>query len=539
MTTSLDRRAEPALGVARSRAARGNWMLYLIVFVGGVTTIGVEIAASRLVGPYFGNSTFIWANLIGLTLTYLSVGYYFGGKLADRYPSETLLYTIAAVAALAIALIPPLSRPILDASLRAFASTSVGAFYGSLVGVMLLFLVPITLLGCVSPLAIRLRLRGVDEAGGTAGSLYALSTIGSIAGSFLPVLVLIPYLGTRQTFYTFAFVLGAVALLGLVRVRARVPALVAAALLGATVLIALFGGRGGIRAAEAGGELLFEGESEYNYIQVVRQGDEVGLILNEGQATHSIYNPNQLLTYGPWDYFMLAPFFNRDQRPEAVDSLCLIGLAGGTTARQFTNVYGPIPIDGVEIDPRIVEVGREFFAMTQPNLNVIVQDGRYFLKTTDRRYDVIGVDAYRQPYIPFQLTTREFFQEAYDHLNDDGVLVLNAGRFGTDYRLVDAMATTMRAVFPNVYLVDVGRFSNTMVIATKAPPVAPGIANYEANIARLPQGSPLRTIGETSLRSGNIREWNDTGGLVFSDNRAPVELVIDQIIIGAAQEVTR
>src|SRR5918997_4239461 len=202
------------------RAEPGVVLLYVIVFVGGLTTIGVEITASRLVAPYFGNSTFIWANLIGLTLTYLSIGYYFGGKLADRYPSERLLYTITAVAAFATGLIPFLSRPILNASLDAFASLSVGAFYGSLVGVILLFFVPINLLGCVSPLAIRLRLRGVEEAGGTAGALYALSTIGSIAGSFLPVLVLIPYLGTRETFYAFAAALAAIALIGFLRDRA-------------------------------------------------------------------------------------------------------------------------------------------------------------------------------------------------------------------------------------------------------------------------------------------------------------------------------
>ncbi len=513
-------------------------MLYLIVFVGGLTSIGVEIAASRLVGPYFGNSTFIWANLIGITLTYLSIGYYFGGKLADRYPSAALLYTLTAIAAFSISLIPPLSRPILNASLRAFESVSVGALYGSLVGVILLFLVPVTLLGCVSPMAIRLRVRGVDETGNTAGSLYALSTIGSIAGSFLPVLVLIPYLGTRETFYTFALLLGGVSLLALVRARARVPALAAAAMLALTLLLAFFVTEGDIRQAEAG-ELLYEGESEYNYIQVIRDGDEVGLVLNEGHAIHSIYNPNELLTRGPWDYFMMAPYFNANQRPEDVDSLCLIGLAGGTTARQFTRVYGPIPIDGVEIDPRIVEVGRKYFDMNEPNLNVIVQDGRYFLKTTDRRYDVIGVDAYRQPYIPFQLTTREFFQEAYDHLTDEGVMVLNAGRYGDDYRLVEAVATTMRAVFPNVYIIDVGRFNNSMVIGTKQPT---DLGNYAANIARLPrdpQYAPLREIGELSLRTGDIREFHpDSDDFVFTDNHAPVELVIDRIIIGAARSET-
>ena len=526
---------ETRINAAETTAPKPRYgLLYLAVFVGGVSSIGVEIAAARLIAPYFGNSTLIWATIIGLTLTYLSVGYYLGGKLADRYPSERLFYGIFAGAALGVAIIPSLARPILNASLDAFADLSIGAFYGSLLAVIFLFLVPITLLGCVSPLALRLRLRGVTEAGGTAGSLYALSTMGSIVGSFLPVIVLIPYLGTKQTFYAFAGTLAAVSLIGLLSIRARAGTLLSVLVIAAILLLSVFGSQGNLRRAEAG-ELLYEGESEYNYIQVIRNGDEVGLVLNEGHAIHSIYNPNQLLTEGPWDYFMLGPFFNKNQQPADVRSLCLIGLAGGTTARQFTQVFGPIPIDGVEIDPRIVEVGREYFAMTEPNLNVIVEDGRYFLKRTTSRYDVIGVDAYRQPYIPFQLTTKEFFQESFDHLNDNGVMVLNAGRYGTDYRLVHAIATTMKAVFPNVYLVDVGRFSNTMVIATKQPT---DIANYAANIARLPQDSPLRQVGDLSIQSGNIRQW-EGGGLVFSDNRAPVELVIDRLIIDAARYETQ
>ncbi len=510
-------------------------LLYLAVFIGGISSIGIEITASRLIAPYFGSSTIIWATIIGLTLTYLSLGYYLGGKLADRYPSERLLYLIFAGAGFGTAIIPIVSRPILNASLDAFSSLNIGAFYGTLLGVIFLFLIPITLLGCVSPMAIRLRLQGVDQAGGTAGSLYALSTMGSIVGSFLPVIVLIPYFGTRQTFYAFAVTLGLVALIGLLRSRAAVASALTLVLIAAMLALSAFGGGGNLRRAETG-ELLYEGESEYNYIQVVRNGDEVGLVLNDGHAIHSIYNPNRLLTEGPWDYFMMAPFFNANQRVDDVRSLSLIGLAGGTTARQFTQVYGTdIRIDGVEIDPQIVEVGRKYFDMNQSNLNVIVEDGRYFLKTTTQRYDVIGVDAYRQPYIPFQLTTQEFFQESYDHLNEQGVMVLNAGRYGTDYRLVHAIATTMRAVFPHVYLVDVGRFSNTMIIATKGPST---IGNYAANIARLDPGTPLRTIGDLSLRTGNVREWTG-GGLIFTDNRAPVEMVIDLLILDAAREETR
>jgi spermidine synthase len=519
---------------AQERATPSNALLYLAVFVGGVSSIGIEITASRLIAPYFGSSTIIWATVIGLTLLYLSLGYYIGGKLADRYPSERFFYSTFVVSALGTAIIPILSRPILNASLSAFNNLNVGAFYGALIGILVLFIVPITVLGCVSPLALRLRLRGVEEVGGTAGALYALSTVGSIVGSFLPVIVLTPYLGTRWTFYIFAIALGLMGLIGLLRGRNLRSIGTTVAVLVLVLALALFGPNGNLRQAEAG-QLLYEGESEYNYIQVVRNGDEVGLVLNDGHAIHSIYNPNQLLTEGPWDYFMMGPFFNLNQQPADVRSLALIGLAGGTTARQYTQVYGSsVQIDGVEIDPEIVKIGREYFNMNEPNLNVIVEDGRYFLRTTTKTYDVIGVDAYRQPYIPFQLTTKEFFQESADHLNDNGVMILNAGRFGTDYRLVNAVASTMRAVFPNVYLIDVGRFSNTMVIATKKPTQ---IGNYAANIAKLPQGSPLRTIGDLSLSTGNVREWTGND-MVFTDDHAPIEFVIDRLIVDAARKET-
>lgn len=530
MTLTADR---PEV-LAQKRATPSYALLNLAVFVGGVSSIGIEITASRLIAPYFGNSTIIWATVIGLTLLYLSLGYYIGGKLADRFPSERFFYGTFVVSALGTAIIPPVSRPILNASLSAFNNLNVGAFYGALLGILVLFIVPITVLGCVSPLALRLRLRGVEEVGGTAGALYALSTVGSIVGSFLPVIVLTPYLGTRWTFYTFSIALGVMGLVGLLRQRDLRSAGTTIGVIVLVLLIAVLGTNGNLRRAEAG-QLLYEGESEYNYIQVVRNGDEVGLVLNDGHAIHSIYNPHQLLTEGPWDYFMMGSFFNKDQQPADVRSLALIGLAGGTTARQYTQVYGSsVRIDGVEIDPEIVKIGRKYFDMNEPNLNVIVQDGRYFLRTTEKTYDVIGVDAYRQPYIPFQLTTREFFQESSDHLNDRGVMILNAGRFGTDYRLVNAIASTMRTVFPNVYLIDVGRFSNTMVIATKNPT---RIGDYAANIARLPQASPLRTIGDLSLRTGNVREWTGND-MVFTDDHAPIEFVIDRLIVDAARKET-
>ena len=525
-----DARDRPAFAVEEGVAP----LIRLIVFLGGMSSIGIELAASRLIAPFFGDSTFIWANLIGLTLAALSLGYYVGGRVADRFPSARLLFLITAVAAVAAGLVPLVSRPILDRSLRAFDDFAVGAFYGSLVGVALLVAVPVTLLGFVTPFSLRLLVTDVARTGNTAGRLYALSTVGSIVGSFLPVIVLIPLFGTARTFLLLSLALLIPSSLALLLLRSpRATAVVVALALGLLAVTAAAGDRS-IRPAERG-RLVYEHESQYNYIQVVEEDGRYLLALNEGHAIHSIYDPNQLLTGGPWDYFMVAPLFNPDEGVDTTDNALLIGLACGTVARQLSEVYGPIPIDGVELDPEIARVGREYFAMDEtnlPNLNVVVADGRYFLRTDAQRYDLIGVDAYRQPYIPFQLTTKEFFQEVADHLNPGGVAVVNVGRTETDFRLVDVIASTMNAVYPFVYAVDVGRYHNTIVVGSFSPA---GIANFAANAAALPAGSPLKTVADWSLSGGNPRPI-PPGGRVFTDDHAPVELVVDQIILDVARE---
>jgi spermidine synthase len=149
--------------------------------------------------------------------------------------------------------------------------------------------------------------------------------------------------------------------------------------------------------------------------------------------------------------------------------MAIIGLAAGTSARQATEVYGPILIDGYEIDPEIIRVGREYFGMTQPNLNSIAMDGRWGIQTSERQYNIIGIDAYRPPYIPWHLTTKEFFEIVRDHLTSDGVLVINVGRSPSDRRLIDGLAGTIGTVFPSVYVMDVPNTFNSIIYATVQP----------------------------------------------------------------------
>ena len=494
-------------------------LLLPLAFTGGLASLGIEFAAARLLAPFFGQSLFIWGILIGLILIYLTIGYYAGGRLADRRPQARLLFQITAAAALLTAAIPLVSRPILSVSQAGFAQLSVGLVLGSLISVIVLFALPVILLGMVSPFVIRLRIQHLETAGNAAGAVYALSTMGSILGTFLPVFWLIPTFGTRPTILVLAFLLGVISAAGLVgRGPRRLYLLVPIAILAA----AFFTG-GGIRGA-AYGQRVYETESAYNYIQVVKDGSETQLVLNEGQAVHSIYDPNTFYTHAYWDDVMLARYFGSGQAPKRV---AVVGLAGGTIARELTAIEGPVPIDGVELDPKIVEVGRKYFAMTEPNLHVTVADGRYWMATQAGRYDLILVDAYRQPYIPFYLTTREFFQEARQHLNPGGVLAVNVGRTSTDYRLVDALSGTLTAVFPRVSVIDaVARFNNSVVFATDSPTSLQQVRER----AQAETNQKLQPIISEALSGGGLREAHPNG-VVFTDDLAPVERLIDDIIV--------
>jgi MFS family permease len=197
---------------------QGRFLL-LQVFIAGAASLSLEMAASRLLAPYFGTSLFVWANLIGLILLYLTLGYYSGGLLADRYPRPQVFYMLTAIASLLIALIPLIAQPILHWSLFAFVGNDLDVFYGSLISILILFSLPMILLGCVSPFAIRLRVEQIGKTGRTAGMLYAVSTAGSILGTFLPVLVLMPYIGTSLTFLITATTLFVLSIVGLVSVR--------------------------------------------------------------------------------------------------------------------------------------------------------------------------------------------------------------------------------------------------------------------------------------------------------------------------------
>ncbi|MBX3047557.1 MAG: fused MFS/spermidine synthase [Anaerolineales bacterium] len=496
------------------------------VFSAGMTTLAVEFTASRLLGNVFGTSNLVWASIIGLMLIYLTIGYFIGGRWADRAPHLDLFYRIILWGAFTSGLAALAARPVLRLAADAFDHLQLGVLAGSFASVLILFIVPISLLGMVSPFAIRLSLDNKEQAGQTAGRLYAISTIGSFVGTFLPVLVVIPLVGSTYTFLIFSFYLMAVALAGLwqaggARLAARwvwLPLLLAA-----------------LSAIWAGGAFkntpgqVYEAESAYNYIQVLEFNGTRYLRLNEGQGVHSVYNPEQLDFRGTWEQFLVAPFFNPDAEPHAVGRIAVVGLAAGTSALQASEVFGPVPIDGFEIDPKLIEVGRQLFGMTMPNLNAIAADGRMGLRNSPHSYDLIQVDAYRPPYIPPHLTTVEFFSLCREKLSEHGVLTINVGRTPSDRRLVDALVATLSQVFASVHVMDVPNSFNSIVYATVQPT---SFDDLQANYIRL-HGEPgvhplLLTVIERALVN---RQQTPTGGLVLTDERAPVEWIVNSMVL--------
>jgi len=498
--------------------------LALAVFTAGMTSLAVELLASRLLGNVFGTSNLVWANIIGLILVYLTAGYFIGGRWADRSPNPRTFYSLLAWAAFSACLVPLAAQPVLRFAAKAVENFDAAVMGGSFLSVLVLFAVPVTLLGCVSPFAIRLALTDSRHAGQVSGRMYAISTLGSIVGTFAPTLWLVPTIGTLRSFLLFGGLLMLVAFVGLWFADRRRALL----LLWMPIVIGVLTGFSLSGPIKPTAGLIEERESAYNFIQVVERDGTRYLLLNEGQGIHSVYNPNQLETFGTWDYFLAAPFFNAPPHTRAqVSSLGLVGLAAGTIARQYTAAFGPIPIDGMEIDPGIVDVGRRLFDMNEPNLNVIIQDGRWAMAHSKRQYSVIGVDAYRLPYIPWNLTTKEFFLDVRAHLAPDGVLVINVGRTFTDRRLIDAMAGTLEAVFPSVYVVDIPATFNSILYATVQPTQA---SNLAANLALLPADAPALLRDATTHAVANLQPTPHSN-TVFTDDLAPVEQLTNSIVI--------
>lgn len=496
--------------------------LYLIVIVAGLCTLGVEMAALTFFAPYFGTTQVVWACVIGSTLLYLSVGYLVGGRAADRWPETRILCRLLGTAAFWLNALPLTAKPILLWSLRSNSYPTMGL---ALAAVLLLFSVPMILMATASPFVIKLAINEVDEAGRKAGVIYALSTFGSLLGSFVPTLLLTPLIGITKTFYFFALSLSLASIAGLRGSRwITVPLLAAVA---ALALLAM--PSSSIRPIASG--FSYETQSFYNYIQVASSGDRVALYLNASRAMHSLYNaryektkdPRDLLVHSYWDYVPITPFLYPDVREADIDSLAVAGLGAGSVCKLFLALYGAnSKVRAAEIDPEIIRVARAFFALSDsstehPNFQVQVQDGRVFLNHLEGTYDIILIDCFRLPYIPSHLVTLESFSEVRKHLKPRGVLVVKCDRSIIGQQIT----STMRSAFPQVFQL-VG-----MSIAVNQK-VGDGLENMSRNAQHC---SPvLRGIIEEALKTRTeghwlFREWTEVNTILV-DDRAPLEFEV-------------
>jgi len=551
--------------------------LAVLVFIVGVGSLGAEIAAARLLAPYFGDSTIIWANTIGVCLIALAIGHWLGGRFADRHPHLQGLQVLVLISAALLSIVPLVSGPFLHLAIKAFDKIEAGAFVGSLVGMMVLIALPLVLIGAATPWATKLAVTDLDRTGETVGRLGAIGTAGSLVGTFAASLLLIPFVGSQRTFIVFALMMAFVAAYRLPWKAWIVPLLIGGL---------LFVPPGITKPAAEGDKVLAEAETLYQYARVVEHpviDDATGetvperrLELNEGQAIHSVWREDTVLTDNYWDAFQVLPFAVTDPAAGGASAgggsgaagsggaagndgaegdaaganvdaagaeglaptpppgrIAMLGNAAGTVARASLHFFPDVRFDGVEIDGRVTEMGREWFGMPDdPRLVTHTADARPFLRAGghddgEGRYDLIGVDAYRQPYIPFYLTTREFFGEVRDRLTARGSVIVNVGHPAGNDQLEKALATTMRTQFASVVRYPMTR-TNTLVIGSTAPASADQL---RASIPSLP--AELRPVAERAAAS--LEEGFD-GGPVYTDDKAPVEWLIDGSIVSYATQ---
>ena len=496
--------------------------LPLLVFVVGTGSLGAEIAAVRLLAPYFGASTIVWANTIGIVLVALSIGYWLGGRLADRNPHMRGLCLLALAAAGLLALVPFVADPMLDIAVQALDEISAGAFLGSLFGVLVLVAVPVLLLGAVSPYAIRLAVstRGGSRHGRRA-PLRALD--GGLAGR---------HAALRASAHTAG---GHPAHLPRLRPGHRGHGCVGAAP-GAPLRARPRGDRRADRAPgwdTQGRGRIGPGDLRDGDRVPVRAGDRARrrralarAQRGPGAALRSTTG-STVLTGDVWDGHLVLGFAGLDRPPRRV---AILGNAAGTTARAYEEFFPDTRVDGVEIDPELSDIGREFFDMNNPRLHLYHEDARPYLRRTEARYDQISVDAYRQPYIPFYLTTVEFFETVRDRLRPGGVLIVNAGHPEGQDDLEKVLTATIGEVFPHI-LRDPIEDTNTLIVASESSLSADGVRDA---VPGLPAG--LRSTAR--LAAGRL-EAPLRGGEVYTDDKAPVEWLIDKSIVDYAAEGER
>ncbi|PKL47221.1 MAG: spermidine synthase [Candidatus Riflebacteria bacterium HGW-Riflebacteria-2] len=512
---------------------KSKLFLYLTTFVCGAAIMGVEIASSRFMAPYFGSSMITWTVIIGVILVAMSLGNFAGGRLADRSDPQQKLYQLILWAAIWVALIPIVGKYLIAAVAGAaiFLFPGNPVLAGSVIACVMLFAVPCVILGATSPCMIKAATSNLDSNGRIAGEIYGLSTLGSICGTFLPTFVTIPLLGTDRTFYLFAGVLCSLTVINALRNRSGGKKAVALLLLIVGIAFSSFS-----VPFVFWEKPLLETESVYNYLLVKEKDGVRTLSTHVVLGTQSMYSSKPGLTGLYYDLALLAYFFLPAVKVEEPLPVLILGFATGTFARLSRQFFPETFIDGVEIDSEIVRLGREYFDLRADDARVFVEDGRMFVKRSDKKYRVIFLDAFQDVTYPFHMATREFFAELTQRLSDDGVLAINVNmRSQQQPDICDYLTGTLAEVFPTVILCEHPHYYNRIIFASKKPQMQ---SIFNQRISSLPDDHPLHDIA-TQARSGLSPAKESR--YVLTDDLAPVELtgfrMLNQQITGAFREI--
>ncbi len=513
---------------------KNKYYLYATEFFAGMSVMAVELGASRLLAPYFSSSQIVWTIIIGTIMIAMALGNLWGGRSADKNPNPDRLYMRLIVAALWIAAIPVAGKYIILAISAALVLTVNNNFLilAGFAACMVIFVFPLFLLGTVTPSLVKYTVDSLDDSGRTVGTLGAFNTIGSIIGTFLPTFVTIPAVGTSVTFLIFSGILLALGLVYFICRKAKKGVCgAAAALFG---VFSILGHSGSFAFWES--NLLFEGESVYNYLQVKESEDSVILSTNVLFGVQSIMKKDDSLTGMYYDYALAAPVMaGIGDKEEA--QLLVLGMGTGTYASQCMKYFSHMGIEGVEIDQKITDLAGKYFQLPD-TVEVTTYDGRAYLQAVDKKYDVIMVDAYQDITIPFQMSSVEFFSMVREHLKEDGVMVVNMNMHSEEEgNINDYLSDTIAGVFDYVYTAEVRGTTNRELFATQNGKV---LADFEENARKLEE----EELAAMMERVGAALVPYEKGEYLLTDDKAPVELlgmsVIDSLIqdeIGYYKEI--
>ena len=504
------------------RILKNKWYLYMTEFFAGMSVMAVELGASRLLAPYFSSSQIVWTIIIGTIMIAMALGNIYGGRSADKNPDPDKLYGRILIAAVWIAAVPFIGKLAIAgiAGLLVVTINTNFLIWAAFITCMVVFVYPLFLLGTVTPSLVKYTVDSLDDSGRTVGTLGAANTIGSIIGTFVPTFISIPAVGTAVTFLIFA---GIMLVIGLVYFISSKRGAAKTAIASVLFIVCCFASPSmGFAFWEKG--LTYEGESVYNYLQVKDDDENPYLSTNVLFGVQSVYVKSGELSDMYYDYAMAAPLMT--ESPDTADILVL-GMGTGTYAKQCLRYFSGAKAEGVEIDEKITDLAHKYFELPE-DIKVTTYDGRAFLAACDKKYDVIMVDAYQDITIPFQMSSVEFFTLVKDHLNENGVMVVNMNmRSESADGINGCLADTISSVFDNVVTVDVEYSTNRELFATNSDEF---MDRFEANTAALKQEDLRRMM---QIVRPELEPYT-AGDHILTDDKAPVELlgmkVIDDII---------